>query len=365
MAVTESEHFFGTALAIQEINQAGGILGREIEVVAYDPGSQPETYRKLADRLLTEDGASVIFGCSTSAERKAVLPAIERRNGLLWYPSLYEGFEYSPNVIYTGAAPNQNAFQLAEYIVRKHGPRVYLIGSDYVYPRESNRIMRDLVESYSGRVVGEQYVAMEASNIELASTLEAIRMAAPDVVFSTIVGDTAQRFYRKFATSGFDPKRLPIASLTMAEGEIREIGPEYCAGHLTAASYFGTIKRDSNERFKQAFAAAYGADRPVSMWSAAAYAQVKLFALALAEAGCLDTQRLVEAALGLSLDSPEGPIQIDADNNHLWLTPRIGCVQADGSFDIVWESKSPIKPDPYLSVSPIGGRWLTEEAAIA
>ena len=167
MEVTESEHFFGTALAIQEINRDGGVLGREIEVIAYDPGSQPETFRKLADRLLTEDGASVIFGCSTSAERKAVLPAIERRNGLLWYPSLYEGFEYSPNVIYTGPAPNQNAFQLAEYIVRKHGPRVYLIGSDYIYPRESNRIMRDLVESYAGRVVGEHYVTMEATDAEL------------------------------------------------------------------------------------------------------------------------------------------------------------------------------------------------------
>jgi branched-chain amino acid transport system substrate-binding protein len=365
MAVTESEHFFGTALAIQEINQAGGILGREIEVVAYDPGSQPEVYRKLADRLLTEDGASVIFGCSTSAERKAVLPAIERRNGLLWYPSLYEGFEYSPNVIYTGAAPNQNAFQLAEYIVRKHGPRIHLIGSDYIYPRESNRIMRDLVESYSGRVVGEQYVAMEASNTELASALEAIRLSSPDVVFSTVVGRTAQRFYRLFATSGFDPNRLPIASLTMAEGEIREIGAEYCAGHLTAASYFGSIKRDSNERFKKAFAAAYGTERPVSMWSAAAYTQVKLFALALAQTGSLDTQRLVEAALGLSLDSPEGPIQLDADNNHLWVTPRIGRARTDGAFDIVWESKSPIKPDPYLSVSPIGGRWLSEEAATA
>ena len=363
MAVTESEHFFGTALAIQEINQAGGILGREIEVVAYDPGSQPEVYRKLADRLLTDDGVSVIFGCSTSAERKAVLPAIERRNGLLWYPSLYEGFEYSPNVIYTGGAPNQNAFQLAEYIVRKHGPRIYLIGSDYIYPRESNRIMRDLVESYAGRVVGEQYVAMEASNTELAGALEAIRLAAPDVVFSTVVGRTAQRFYRLFATSGFDPKQLPIASLTMAEGEIREIGADYCVGHLTAASYFGSIARDSNARFKAAFAAAYGPERPVSMWSAAAYAQVKLFAMALAQAGCLDTQRLVEAALGLSLDSPEGPIQLDADNNHLWVTPRIGRVRADGAFDIVWESKSPIKPDPYLSVSPIGGRWISEEAA--
>jgi branched-chain amino acid transport system substrate-binding protein len=365
MAVSESEHFFGTALAIEEINNAGGILGREIEVVAYDPGSMPETYRKMADRLLTEDGASVIFGCSTSAERKAVLPAIERRNGLLWYPSLYEGFEYSPNVIYTGACPNQNSFPLAEYIVRKNGPRVYLIGSNYIYPRESNRIMRDLVESYSGQVVGEQYIKMEASVSELTRALEAIRMQSPDVVFSTIVGRTAQRFYRLFATMGFDPARVPIASLTMAEGELREIGPEFCVGHLTAASYFGSLNRENNIRFKTAFANAYGKDRPVSMWSAGAYAQVKLFERALTQAGSLDTQRLVDAALGLSLDAPEGPIQIDPDNNHVWLTPRIGRVRPDGEFDIVWEGKSPIKPDPYLSISPIGGRWLTEEAATA
>jgi branched-chain amino acid transport system substrate-binding protein len=365
MAVSESEHFFGTALAIEEINNAGGILGREIEVVAYDPGSIPETYRNMADRLLTEDGASVIFGCSTSAERKAVLPAIERRNGLLWYPSLYEGFEYSRNVIYTGACPNQNSFPLAEYIVRKNGPRVYLIGSNYIYPRESNRIMRDLVESYSGQVVGEQYVNMEASDSELTRALEAIRMQSPDVVFSTIVGRTAQRFYRLFATMGFDPARVPIASLTMAEGELREIGPEFCVGHLTAASYFGSLKRENNIRFKTAFANAYGKDRPVSMWSAGAYAQVKLFERALTQAGSLDTQRLVDAALGLSLDAPEGPIQIDPDNNHVWLTPRIGRVRPDGEFDIVWEGKSAIKPDPYLSISPIGGRWLTEEAATA
>ena len=168
-----------------------------------------------------------------------------------------------------------------------------------------------------------------------------------------------------FREMGFDPARLPIASLTMAEGEIREIGPEFCAGHLTASGYFGSLKRDSNSRFKTAFASAFGADQPVSMWSAGAYAQVKLFEKALAQAGSLDTQRLVDAALGLSLEAPEGPIQIDPDNNHIWLTPRIGQVRADGEFDIVWEGKSPIKPDPYLSVSPIGGRWLTEEAVTA
>jgi branched-chain amino acid transport system substrate-binding protein len=294
-----------------------------------------------------------------------VLPAIERRNGLLWYPSLYEGFEYSPNVIYTGAAPNQNSFPLAEYIVRTYGPRIYLIGSDYIYPRESNRIMRDLVESYAGQVAGEQYVAMDADDAELTLALALIRVRSPDVVFSTIVGRSAQRFYRLFRKMGFDPAKLPIASLTMAEGEIREIGPECCAGHLTASSYFGSLKRDSNGRFKKAFANAFGADKPVSMWSAGAYAQVKLFEKALTQAGSLDTQRLVDAALGLSLEAPEGPIQIDPDNNHIWLTPRIGQVRPDGEFDIVWEGKSPIKPDPYLSISPIGGRWLTEEAVIA
>src|ERR1700722_16348571 len=224
MAITETEHFLGTALAIQEINQSGGILECEIEVVAYDPGSDPEIYRKMADRLLTEDGISVIFGASSSAQRKAVLPAIERRNGLLWYPSLYEGFEYSPNVIYTGACPNQNSFPLAEYLVRNFGRRVFLVGSDYIYPRESNRIMRDLVESYGGKIVDEVYVPMAASEKRLREIVARAKELAPDVVFSTIVGRSAQMFYRLYRQAGLDPASMPIASLTMAEGEVQEIG---------------------------------------------------------------------------------------------------------------------------------------------
>src|SRR5882757_5084720 len=257
-AVTETEHFLGTALAIQEINQAGGVLGREIEVVAYDLESDPVTYRRLADRLLTEDGISVIFGCSSSAERKAVLPAIERRNGLLWYPSLYEGFEYSPNVIYTGASPNQNSFPLAEYLVRNHGRRVFLVGSDYVYPRESNRIMRDLVESYGGEIVGELYVPMEASPLQLQAVLKEVREQQPDVLFSTVVGRPAQNFYRLYHDAGFDAARMPIASLTIAEGEIREIGAEFCAGHITAATYFGSLDSDSNRTFVTNFHRLFG-----------------------------------------------------------------------------------------------------------
>jgi ABC-type branched-subunit amino acid transport system substrate-binding protein len=364
-AVTETEHFLGTALAIQEINQAGGILGREIEVVAYDPESDPVTYRRLADRLLTEDGISVIFGCSSSAQRKAVLPAIERRNGLLWYPSLYEGFEYSPNVIYTGASPNQNSFPLAEYLVRNHGRRVFLVGSDYVYPRESNRIMRDLVESYGGEIVDEVYTPMDATESCLRDLLARIKQQAPNVVFSTVVGRAAQNFYRLYREAGLDPATLPIASLTMAEGEVQAIGAALCEGHITAATYFASLQGAGNRRFTDDFRRAFGPDRPVSMWSAGAYAQVRLFALALERAGTLDTQRLVEAALGLSFEAPEGTIQIDPDNNHTWLTPRIGRLRRDGGFDVVWEAKTAVKPDPYLAVSPLGARWIGDEAAVS
>ena len=361
MAVTETEHFLGTALAIQEINQSGGILGREIEVVAYDPGSNPENYRMLADRLLTEDGISVIFGCSTSAARKAILPAIERRNGLLWYPSLYEGFEYSPNVIYTGASPNQNSFPLAEYLIRTYGKRIFFVGSDYVYPRESNRIMRDLIVSYGGEIAGEIYVPMEASDADLRAVLGKVKQENPDVLFSTVVGGTARNFYRLYRQAGFEPGLVPIASLTMAEGEVREIGVELCEGHITAATYFGSVDLDANRRFAADFRRAFGADKPISMWSAGAYAQVRLFALALEAAGTLDTQRLVDAAQGLSYEAPEGSIQIDPENNHTWLTPRIGRLRKDGVFDIVWQAKSAVKPDPYLAVTPLGARWISDE----
>jgi branched-chain amino acid transport system substrate-binding protein len=363
MAVTQTEHFLGTALAIQRINRAGGVLGREIEVVAYDPGSDPATYRRMADRLLTEDGISVIFGCSTSAERKAVLPTVERRNGLLWYPSLYEGFEYSPNVIYTGAAPNQNSFPLAEYLIRNVGRRTFLVGSDYVYPRETNRIMRDLIEAYGGTVAGEIYVPMEAPEPQLREVLTRVRDAAPEVLFSTVVGRTAQHFYRLYRDLGMDPARMPIASLTMAESEVRAIGPDLCAGHITAASYFGSVDTPASRTFVADFRAAYGDEYPASMWSAGSYAQVMIFAKALERAASLDTQRLLEATYGLPVEAPEGTVQIDAENNHAWLTSRIGRLRTDGSFELVWQSPGPVRPDPYLAVTPLGGRWLATEPA--
>lgn len=348
MQEPESEHFRGTALAIEEINLAGGVLGRPIDPVCYDPESSPDIYRRSAEKLLTEDGISTIFGCCASSSRKAILATVERRNALLWYPSLYEGFEYSPNVIYTGAAPNQNSLQLARYLFAAYGRSFYLVGSDYIYPHESNRIMRDVVSREGGEVVAETYVPVMPHHDELRRVVEDIRRKAPSVVFSTVVGQGSQAFYRIFREAGLDPRTMPIASLTMSEGEIRAIGPELCVGHITSAPYFSTVDTPANRRFVDAYRTRFGRDAPVTMYAEAAYFQIHVFADALRRAKSLDTQRLVEAALGTEYDAPQGRIRIDPDNNHTFLHPRIGMVNEHGDFDVVWEAKAPVKPDPYL-----------------
>lgn len=355
--VTGNEHFLGTALAIEEINAQGGVLDRLLAPVVYDPKSDPEEYRRLATRLMTEDDVNVIFGCSTSSSRKAVLPVIERNNGLLWYCSFYEGFEYSPNVIYTGAVLNQNSMQLAAYLLQNKGSRFFLVGSDYIYPRESNRVMRDMVEQHGGEILDEVYLPLSAGPDEVAEVIRDIQAAQPEVVFSTVVGDSARTLYTQYAESGMDPKRVPIASLSMAEEEIRLIGPELCVGHITAATYFNSLDNDSNRRFTALWRSRYG-DRPTSTWSETAYNQVHLFARALERTGSLDTAKLVRTAHAVRYDSPEGQLEIDAENNHCLLTPRIGMCNASGQFDVIWQGSAPVKPDPYLSSFGLAEFWL-------
>jgi branched-chain amino acid transport system substrate-binding protein len=357
-AVSETEHFLGTALAIEQINAAGGVLGRPLEPVALDPKSDPDEYRRLAEHLLLEEGVSVIFGCSASSGRKAVLPAVERRNGLLWYCSLYEGFEFSPNVVYTGAAPNQNALQLAAYLLRHHGKRFFLIGSDYIYPRETNRIMREVVEQHGGEILEELYLPFEAVTGSVSAAVKAIQRSQPDVVFSTLVGRPGRELYRLYRELGTDPARIPIASLTMVEGEVQQVGADLCRGHITAATYFSSLDSDANRRFVADFRARFGAGAPVSMWAEGAFSQVHLFARALALAGSLDTQKLLQAALQVSVEAPSGTLTLDPENQHACLRPRIGRVNADGGFDLLWEAPSPVKPDPYLTTDGFASFWL-------
>ena len=359
-SVTESEHFFGTVLAIEEINAAGGVAGRLLDPVVYDPKGDADEYRRLATRMLQEDDVTVIFGCSTSSSRKAVLPVIERNNALLWYCSIYEGFEYSPNVIYTGAVPNQNSMQLAAWLLRNVGRRFFLVGADYIYPRESNRIIRDIVEDHGGEVVDEVYLPSDADPASLKTVIDEIESVGPDVVFSTLIGRGARTFYKLYRERGFDPTRHPIASLTMTEGEIRMIGPELCGGHIVSASYVNTLDNESNRRYLNAWRTRFG-DEPASMWSEMAYNQVHLFARALARAQTLDTARLVEAVHEVEFDSPEGLLRIDPGNNHAVLTPRIAICRSDGRFDVVWESRGPVKPDPYLTAYGLAEFWLDGE----
>jgi urea transport system substrate-binding protein len=357
-SITESEHFFGTALAIEEINASGGVQGRQIAPVAYDPGGDNSAYRALARELLTEDELSVIFGCSTSASRKAVLPIVERHNGLLLYPSMYEGFEYSENVIYTGATLNQNTFALADFLLQRYGRRIYLVGADYLYPRESNRVMRDLIESKGGEVVAERYIPLDAGTSQLTELVEEISRLAPDAVFSTIIGTTAREFYTLYDTHGIDRKTCPIASLTMAESEIGSIGWERCTGHILAASYFESIDNDVNRTFVDAYKARFGPEAHTSVWSQPAYAQVHMFARALERVGSMDCSKLAAAMMQEEMDAPEGKLFFDEDTRHIWVTPRIGVLGQGGLFDIVWEAPAPVRPDPYLVTSRFDETWL-------
>lgn len=359
---TESEHFFGTVLAIEEINAGGGVAGRPLDPVAYDPKCDADEYRRLATRMLQDDDVTVIFGCSTSSSRKAVLPVIERNNALLWYCSIYEGFEYSPNVIYTGAVPNQNSMQLAAWLLRHRGRRFFLVGADYIYPRESNRIMRDIVEEHGGEIVDEVYLPSDAEPAALETVVGEIARVRPDVVFSTLIGRGARAFYQLYRDHGLDPADIPIASLTMTEGETRMIGPALCGGHIVSATYVNALDNPSNRRFLQAWRARFG-DQPASMWSEMAYNQVHLFALALGRAQSLDASKLVEAVHEVEFDSPEGLLHIDAGNNHAVLTPRIAVCKPDGTFEVVWESRHPVKPDPYLTTYGFAEFWLDGDAA--
>ena len=348
MSVIEETQLRGTLLAIDEVNESGGINGRPVKPVVYDPSSEAPAFGRYAKRLLVEDGITTIFGCYTSSSRKAVLPVVERLNGLLWYPTLYEGFEFSPNVIYTGAGPNQNSLELFRYLMENFGTRFYFVGSDYVYPRVSNRIMREFVRANSGQVVGERYVALRPNRAEFYDVMRDIRELRPDAIFSTVVGDGTVFLYQAYTECGFDPRLMPIASLTTTEAEISAMGADVGEGHITAAPYFQGVESDQNRRFLLRWRKIYGDDFAANMCSEAAYFQVNLFAQALTATNSLETDLLRPAVLGVNMDAPQGQISINPSCGHANLWTRIGRVNRTGQFDIVRQSNAAVNADPYL-----------------
>lgn len=356
-AIIEKSQLNGTLLAIHEINSRGGVLGKELIPVIYDPASEPKRYGELAERLLIDDNVNVIFGCYMSSSRKEVLPVIERRNGLLFYPTLYEGFEYSANVIYGGAAPNQNSVPLASYLMENYGNRFYFIGSDYIYPRESNRVMRHIVRQGHGTVIEEKYLPLDADNAAFERIVKDIKNKKPDVIFSTVVGEGTVKLYQAYYEGVPDPTAVPIGSLTTNEAEVAQMGKEAAHGHITAAPYFDTLDTPASKAFLESYRKMFTISKaPVTSCCEASYLQTHMFAIALSKVETMDTEILRGELLGAEFEAPQGLVKIDPDNNHTYLHTRIARLNAQGAFRIEREVPKAIKPDPYL-VYPALNDW--------
>lgn len=351
MAIIEKTQLRGTLLAIDEINEAGGINGRELCPVVYDPASENNLFRFYCKKMLVEDGVTTIFGCYTSSSRKAVLPIVERLNGLLCYPTLYEGFEYSPNIIYTGSAPNQNTCALAEYLSSSCGRRFYFVGSDYIYPRETNRIMREFLKYHGAEVVGEAYIPMRADRRAFNPVVDSIKSTSPDAIFSTVVGKSTVHFYQAYADAGLNPAKMPIASLTTTEAEISAMGYDVGEGHITAASYFQNISGSLNSNFVKRYKKRFGDDESTNMCAEAAYNQVYMVAQALEETNTMDPDILRPTILRSELDAPQGRISMNASCSHANLWSRIGRANRLGQFDVLCQSDGSVTSDPFLTVA--------------
>lgn len=347
-SVIEKTQLQGTLLAVEEVNSRGGISGRPLEVVYADPQSNTKNYARSAHRMIVEDDVQFFFGCYTSASRKSVIPVLEKYGGLLWYPTIYEGYEYSPNAIYCGAAPNQGNSILADILIEKFGERVALIGADYIYPRESNRTFTDQVKKRGGKVVLETYSALGSDRAHFHDVVRQLKKVSPDFVFSTLVGDGIKYFYQEYFDAGFDARLHPIASLTTSEAELRQMGGDVGEHHISCCTYFSSIQSTSNELFLQALSRRYGAGASANMCLEAAYSQVKLFAEAASDCEALSYESVRQAAMYSRIDSPHGLLSIDPANGHANLFSRLGRVLRDGTFEILGETLSPMKPDPFL-----------------
>ena len=347
MAVTESAHLAGTMLAIDEINENGGINGELIKAFVKEPASNDQYYGVLMNQFLDED-IWFIFGCCSSKDRKSVLPIIEQRGGLLFYPSFYEGFEYSPNIIYSGATPNQAVLPLIEYLYKQYGRRFFLVGSDYIYPYEINRIIKEYLFESHGTIAGEYYLPQGSSRNKFDEIAKKISKSDTDVVISTVVGADTVLFYEAYSRVNIDRDKTPIASLTTSEGELALMNNESKSGHITSASYFQSVNSDENTRFLNLYRKKYGDDSIPSIYTETAYLQVHMFANAMMKVDDNDPDLVLNALMDLEIDAPQGKVVLDPDNNHVFIKPRIGRSTQEGTFDLIWESNDSIKPDPYL-----------------
>jgi len=345
-AFVERTQYNATLLAIEEVNAAGGVAGREVVPVTYDAHSDPARFSQLAERMIDEDGASLLVGCYMTNTRQAVVPVVERRGALLAYAAPYEGFEYSPNVIYGGAVPSQHIVMLARHLMGAGGKSFYLVGTRYTFPIECNRVMMTLVAERNGQTLAERYVPLDAQRRELDQIVQDIRAKRPDVVFCTVVGEAATVFYELCAEAGV-AAHTTIASLTITEAELGLMPPGLAEGHLTAATYFQSVSSAANRRFVRSYQARFGLQERLNAMAETAYSLTHMVLAAAGRARSVEASLLREDLAATPFQAPQGEIRLDAENGHMHLWPRIARVQAN-DFRIVEESAAPVKPDPYL-----------------
>jgi urea transport system substrate-binding protein len=351
MSISETSVRDAELLAIEEINAKGGVLGQKIEPIIEDGASDWPTFAEKAKKLIQQDQVATVFGCWTSASRKAVLPVFESLKGLLWYPVQYEGLEASPNIFYTGATTNQQIVPAVEYLVMEGKKKFFLLGSDYVFPRTSNTIIKAQLAAVEGTsLVGEEYTPL--GHTDYATLITKIRAANPDVVFNTLNGDSNVAFFKQLKDAGITADNLTTLSVSVAEEEVRGIGADVMAGHLTAWNYFQTTKTPENDLFVKAYKAKFGENRVTDDPIDAAYTAVYLWSKAAEKAGSFEVLKIREAAKGLEFNAPEGPVKIHDENGHISKTVRIGKALPNGQFEELWNSGKPVVPDPFLKTYP-------------
>ncbi|MBX7451387.1 urea ABC transporter substrate-binding protein [Mycobacterium sp. G7A2] len=350
MAISEVTVRNAIDLAVEQINADGGVMGKQIQLVAEDGASEPAVFAEKAQKLISSDCVAAVFGGWTSSSRKAMLPVFEDNNALLYYPVQYEGLEASPNIFYTGATTNQQIVPALDYLKEQGVTSLYLVGSDYVFPQTANRIIKAYAAANGMEILGEDYTPLGST--DFSTIVNKVRASGADAVFNTLNGDSNVAFFREYKNVGLTPQEMPVVSVSIAEEEVGGIGVQNIEGQLTAWDYYQTIDSPVNNAFVAAYKDKFGADKPTSDPMEAAYVSVYLWKNTVEKAESFAVPDVQEAAGGVEFDAPEGLVQIDGDNNHITKTARIGEIRNDGLIYTIWESPGPIEPDPFLEGYP-------------
>jgi len=366
MAISETSLKNTALMTIDEINAHGGLLGKKLEPVVVDPASNWPLFAEKARQLLTKDKVSVIFGCWTSVSRKSVLPVVEELNGLLFYPVQYEGQELSKNIFYTGAAPNQQAIPAVEYLMSPKGgsaKRFFLLGTDYVYPRTTNKILRAYLKSkgVADSDIMEVYTPFGFSDYQtIVSNIKKFAVGKNTAVISTVNGDSNVPFYKELANQGVKSTQIPVVAFSVGEEELRGIDTKPLVGNLAAWNYFMSVKNPTNTAFiakYRSWAKAHNipnADKLVTNDPMeATYVGINMWAQAVKKAGTTDVDKVRAAMAGQSFAAPSGyTLTMDATNHHLHKPVMIGEVRADGQFNVVYKTPTTIKAEPWSPYIP-------------